>query len=186
MKIIFTTVLLSIGLAAHAASQDLPKLKVAIVNMQRIAMSGVNNEKIRLLSLDKATLEALRKINVEIQEVQAKIVDVNDEVELGDLGNRLQFLNRKSMLLKQRSMTTDSMRDTQGLLRRFVIDKFKDKYSLIMQQQDPGIADRILSKAGNVEIEDITDDVRDAFLKYVDQAGDEPVKPVERVPVETH
>ena len=182
MKIVLTTTLLSIFLVALAESQELPKVKVAIVNLQRITNSSVNNEKIRLLSLDKATLETLKKINVEIQDVQKQIVDVNDEMTLAELGRRLDFLNRKSMLLRQRSMTsTDPIRDTQSLLRSFVIEKYKDKYSLIIQQQlDSGSADRIISKAGNIEIEDITDDVRDALQKYTDRGVDEPSNTAKR------
>jgi hypothetical protein len=182
MKTIITTVLLSILFIAHAESQELPKVKIAVVNLQRISMSGINSDKIRLLSLDKATLRALNKINTEIQEVQTQIVDVNDEITLADLGRRLSFLQQKSMMLRQRTMNSESSRDIQGLIRRFVIDKFKDKYSLIIQQQDTGNADRVISKAGNVEVEDITDDVRDEFYKYLEHAGDESTQPAKSSP----
>ena len=57
------------------------------------------------------------------------------------------------------------------MLRKFVIDKYKDKYSLIIQQQDQGNVDRVIFKAPNAEIDDITDDVREEFQKYLDQIG---------------
>jgi hypothetical protein len=180
MKTVFAAILLSLFLAARAESQEAPKLKVAVVNMQRVMNSGMNYDKIRLLSLDKATLAALKKINTEIQEVQTQIVDVNDEVKLMDLGKRLEFLNRKSMLLRQRTMSGESTRDMQSILRRFVIDKFKDKYALIIrQQQDSGYADKVLWK-GNAEITDITDDVQEEFQKYLDDSVGDTGRPVRR------
>lgn len=180
MKTILAAALLSLFLVAHAESQELPKVKVAVVNLQRIMNNGVNYEKVRLLSLDKASLEVLKKINTEIQEVQTQIVDVEDEVKLADLGRRLEFLNRKNMLLRQRVMNNDPSRDIQGLLRKFVIEKFKDKYSVIIQQQDSGNPDRIdrtIWKANNVEVCDITDDVREEFQKYLDQLAEGTVRP---------
>jgi hypothetical protein len=177
MRIAVATVLFSIFLAAPIESQPPAKkqvsspARVALVNLQRITNSGINYEKMRLLSLDKATLKALKKINKEIQEVQAQIVDVNDETTLAEMGRRLNFLNQKNMLLRQRTMSGDYTRDVQGLLRKFVIDKYKGKYALILQQQD-GYNDRVIFKAPNAEIDDITDEAREEFLKYIDQAAD--------------
>jgi hypothetical protein len=154
-----------------AKKSESPKTRIALVNLQRIMNGGINYEKIRLLSLDKHTFDALKKINTEIQEVQTQIVDVNDEATLQEMSRRMNFLNQKSMLLRQRVMNGDMNRDVQGLIRQFVIDKYKDKYAVIIQQQhDSGYAERVLFKAPNVEIEDITDDVRDEFQKYMDQA----------------
>jgi hypothetical protein len=170
MKTVLTAMLLSFFLAANAESQEAPKVKVAVVNIQRMMNNGMNYDKIRLLSLDKSTLEALKKINTEIQEVQTQIVDVNDEVKLMDLGKRLDFLNRKSVLLRQRAMNGDTGRDMQATLRKFVVDRFKDKYALILQQQDTGNPerDRVLWK-GDTEVRDITDDAAEEFQKYVDE-----------------
>jgi hypothetical protein len=174
---IVATVLLSIFLIATAESQppekkpDSPKTRVALVSLQRIMNSGINYDKIRLLSLDKSTKEAMKKINKEIQELQAQIVDVNDETTLQEMGRRMNFLNQKSNLLRQRGMNGggDYSRDVQGQLRKFVIDKYKGKYSLIIQQQEQGNIDRVIFKAPNAEIDDITDDVREDFQKYLDQ-----------------
>ena len=174
MKTVLAAVLVSvvlvaqIVLVAQAECQELPKLKVAVVNLNRISNSGINYDKIRLLSMDKPTLEALQKIGREIQDVQMQITDVEDELKLADLGRRLEFLNRKSSLLRQRVMNNDTNRDVQSLIRGFVIDKFKDKYPLILQQQD-GNPDRTLWKGGDVEVNDITDEVQEKFREYVDE-----------------
>jgi hypothetical protein len=69
-------------------------------------------------------------------------------------------------------MSGDYTRDVQGLLRKFVIDKYKSKYSLIIQQQDSGYTDRVIFKAPNAEIDDITDEAREEFQKHIDQAAD--------------
>jgi hypothetical protein len=183
MRTAFATILLSVFLAGDTENQQPakkhspPPMRVALVNVQRIVNSGINYEKIRLLSLDKATLRALKTINKEIQEVQAQIVDVNDETTLAEMGRRLNFLNQKSMLLRQRAMSGDYGRDVQALIRKFAIDKYKDKYSLIIQQQDSGPGDRVIYKAPNTEIDDITDDVREEFQKYIDQTADGSARP---------
>jgi hypothetical protein len=150
---------------------------VALINMQRILNSGINYERIRVLSFDKATREALKKINKEIQEVQTQIVDVNDETTLAEMGRRLNFLNQKNMLLRQRAMNGDYNRDVQTLIRKFVIEKYKDKYALIIQQQESGYGDRVMFKAANVEIDDITDEVREEFQKYADQIAGGSARP---------
>jgi hypothetical protein len=171
MKTVLISMLLAIFfLAANAECQEAPKAKVAVVNIQRLMNSGVNYDKIRLLSLDKTTLEALKKINAEIQEVQTQIVDVNDEGKLGELGRRLAFLNQKSNLLRQRAMNGDVGRDIQATLRKFVIERFKGKYDLILQQQEMGgpDRDRVLWK-GETEVRDITEDAMDEFQKYLDE-----------------
>ena len=179
MRTTVATILLSVFLAAPTDTQQptkkqaSPQMRVALVNVQRIANSGINYEKIRLLSLDKATTEALKKISKEVQELQTQIVDVNDETTLAEMGRRLNFLNQKSMMLKQRVMNGDYNRNLQGLIRKFVIGKYKDKYSLIIQQQQEwGHAERVIFKAPNAEIEDITDEVSEEFQKYLDQTAD--------------
>ncbi len=186
MKTVAATILLAVLLAPYAQSQPpaktppLPKTRVALVNLQRLINSGINYDKIRLLSLDKATLKALKKIKKEIEGLQTQIVDVNDETTLAEMSRRLNFLNQKSMLLRQRPMHGNYTRDVQALVRKFVIDKYKGQYSLIIQQQDSGNADRVIYKAPNVEIEDITDEVREEFQKYLDQTADGSVRPAKK------
>ncbi len=180
MKTTFAAVVLSLLLASQAVCQTANPLKaeasakpkVAVLNIYRITNSGINYERLRLLSLDKPTIDALKKIETEIQDVQMQITDVEDEVKLGDLGRRLEFLSRKSSLLKQRAMNSNSGgQDMQAAVRNFVIENFKDKYALILQQQDQGgNVDRILWK-GDVEVVDITDEAREKFMEYLDQLG---------------
>jgi hypothetical protein len=169
MRTVLTAMILSALLIAQAESQEPRKVKVAVVNLQRIIGGGINYEKAVLLLLDKTTLEALKKINIEILEVQAQIVDANDDAKLVEFGKRLDFLTRKANLLRQRAMTGDTRQEYQSLLRKFVVDNFKGKYSLILQQ-DGGAVDRFLWK-GEAEVQDITDEVQDQFQKYVDEVS---------------
>lgn len=176
---IVATALFSLLLIAPAESQtpgknqDQPRTRVAVVNLMRLTNSGINYDKIRMLSLDKPTREAMKKVNKEIQELQAQIVDVNDETTLQEMSRRMNFLNQKNMLLRQRVMNGGEYnRDIQGQLRKFIIEKYKSKYSLILQQHDQGNVDRVIFKAPTTEYDDITDDVREDFQKYLDQAAD--------------
>jgi hypothetical protein len=178
---ILAGLLLAILLIASAESQtptakpETPTTKVAVVNLQRVMSSGIDYEKLRLLSLDKHTVEALKKISKEIQELQAQIVDINDEATLQEMQRRMNFLNQKNMLLRQqRGMGGAYNNDMQALLRKFVIEKYKNKYSLIIQQQEQGNnGDRIIYKAPGTQVDDITDDVREEYMKFLDQVTDD-------------
>ena len=171
MKSLLSVAMLSVALVGNALGQEpakeQPKVKIAIVNLNRINNGGINYEKIRFLGLDKATLEALKKINSEIQDLQKQVVDANDETTLQEISRRMQFLNQKSSLLKQR-VFNEPNRDIQSALRTFVVNTFKNKYPLILQQQDSGNIDRILWK-GDIEVVDITEEVQEKFREFLDQ-----------------
>jgi len=170
MRTILAVAALSLLSAAQAECQEVAKLKIAVVRLDRL----MNNEyggydRMRLLFADKDVVEALKKINAEIKSTQKEIVSVEDELQLAEMGKRLEFLNRKSNLLRQR-MNNDSGRDGQKLVREFVIKNYRDKYHMIAQ--DAGAFDRFLYK-DNVEITDITEDAIAKFKDYLDKALDE-------------
>lgn len=171
MRTIFAVAVLSLLSAAQAECQEVAKLKIAVVRLDRL----MNNEyggydRMRFLFADKDIAEGLKKINAEIKALQKEILGVEDEIQLAEMGKRLEFLNRKSSLLKQR-MNNDSGRgDAQKLAREFVIKNYRDKYQMIAQ--DAGVFDRFLCK-DNVEIIDITEDAVAKFKDYLDKALDE-------------
>ena len=155
--------------AAQAESQEVAKLKVAVVRLDRLMSNQyADHDRMRLLVADKDVLDALNKINAEIKATQKEIIGVEDELQLAEMGRRLKFLNRKSNLLKRR-MGNDSRRDIQKLVREFVINNYRYKYHLIAK--DSGAFDRFLYK-DNIEITDITEDAVAKFKDYLDRTLD--------------
>jgi hypothetical protein len=154
------------------ANKETPKFKVATLQIDRILNAGIDLERLRSLSADKDTLEAIQKIRAEIKGIQKEIANVEEEEKLAELGKKLGFLNNKSSLLVPRLMN-NPMIDLQAMLRRIAIDHFKDGYSMIQEQsmQDPRSSERILWK-NNVTIDDITEDVREYLKDFMDSLPD--------------
>jgi hypothetical protein len=167
MKTIFTTVLLSIALAAPANCEEPVKPKVAVVNLNAMMNVGNFHQRIALLSLDKDTLAAVKKIVVELKAVQQKLVDSQDQEDLNELQRKQQFLGHKLSVITQRSPNRGARRDIQAVLREFVIATYKDKYSLIMQSETVGF-DPIVWKGG-VEIVDVTEDAMAKLRERLDE-----------------
>ncbi len=143
---------------------------VPFVRLDYLIGRGELQEKMFLLSGDKTTRNAVKEIRNKIQETVAKIVDAANESELNELGNRLNYLNRKIQLIQQAAMQDRRSRNMQSILRSFVIDRYKDKYSLIVQ--DLSGFDRAIWK-GNVEIRDITEEVAEQFQEHLDKLAGE-------------
>jgi len=171
MKYLLPVALLSVALVGTVIGQEpakeQPKVKIAIVNLNRIINSGINHDRIRYLGFDKQTLDAIKKIDVDIQDLQKQVVDANDEMTLQEISRKMQFLNQKSSLLRQR-IYNEPGRDIQVVLRTFIIEQFKDKYTVILYQQDSGMPDRVLWK-GDAEVVDISGEVQDKFREFLDQ-----------------
>jgi hypothetical protein len=167
MKTIARVVVLSILMTPFAAGQETPKLKIAVVRIQSVIGEGNLYERVRLASCDKDALAAIKKLTAEMKSLQKKVVDVEDEMELADLGKRVQLLNQKINVLRQNPGGNFNP-DMQAIVRKFVVDNFKDKYSIIMQQ-DSGYSDRVFLWKGGVETDDITDEVGRKFRAYLDK-----------------
>lgn len=170
MRTILAVAVLSLLSAAQAECQEAAKLKIAVVRLDRL-MNNENGgyDRIRMLFADKDIAEGLKKINAEIKSTQKEILGVEDELQLAEMGKRIEFLNRKSNLLRQR-MHNERGGDMQKMVREFVISNYRDKYHMIAQ--DTGVFDRFLCK-DNVEIVDITEDAAAKFKEYLDKALDE-------------
>lgn len=165
MKTILTVAVLFVVAAANLAAQEPAKTKVAIVRLDRIVNSGVNFEQLRLLQTDKESLEAIRKINEEIGLLQKEIINAENETKLSEVGRKIQFLNQKMNLLRQRFVNNQ---DFHAAVRDFVVENYKDKYSLILQM-DQNNSNRVVWK-NNAEVVDITDDVSDRLRERIKQA----------------
>jgi transcriptional regulator of heat shock response len=168
MKTLLPAAVLSVLMMSIVQGQELPKAKVAVVRLNAISSSGNFYDKLRLLSCDKDTLAAIKKINTELKEVQKQVIDTDDEVKLADLGRRTQFLNQKLNILRQNTMSGNPNMDLQALIRKFVVDNYKDKYHIILNQ-DSGIPDRFFIWKGNVQTDDITDEASEKFKEYLDK-----------------
>jgi hypothetical protein len=155
-----------LGQEASKVKPELPKAKIAVIRMDRIMNGGYDYERIRMLATDKATRDTLLKISNEVKAIQKQVMDTEDETKLNELSNGLGLLNRKSNMLRQHLINGGGTRDIQSLVRDFILQNYKDKYNLILQ--DSGVLDRSLSK-NNVEVTDITDDVLQKLRESMDQ-----------------
>jgi hypothetical protein len=168
MKTLLPIAAFFVFLATMAQGQELPKAKVATIRINSITNSGNYYDKMRMLNCDKDTLAAMKKINTELKDVQKQVIDTEDDVKLADLGRRTQFLNQKLNILRQHAMSANPNMDMQAMIRKFVIDNYKDKYHMIIQQ-DSGMPDRFFLWKGNVQTDDITDEVGEKFREYLDK-----------------
>jgi hypothetical protein len=169
MKTLLPIPVFLVMLATMAQGQELAKVKVATVRINAITGSGNFYDRVRLLSCDKDTLAAIKKINAELKDVQKQVIDTEDEVKLAELGRRTQFLNQKLNLLRQHAMNVRQNFDLQAIIRKFVVDNYKDKYNFILNQ-DSGIPDRFFLWKGNVQTDDITDEVSEKFMDNLEQS----------------
>jgi hypothetical protein len=133
MRTMLAVAVLSLLSAAQAESQEVAKIKIAVVRLDRL-MNNENGgyDRMRMLFGDKDILEGLKKINAEIKSTQQEILGVEDEIQLAEMGKRIEFLNRKSNLLRQR-MNNERGGDMQKFVREFVIKTYRDQYHMIAQ-----------------------------------------------------
>lgn len=158
--------------AADAQGQEAPKIKVAVVRIGAILNNGNYYDRVRMMAADKDTLAAIKKVNAEMKDLQKQAIDVDDELKLNDLGRRMQFLNQKLNVLRQHVNSGNPNIDVQAMVRKFVIENYKNKYPIIMQQ-DSGVPDRLFVWKGGVQTDDITDEVADKFREHLDKIAGE-------------
>jgi septal ring factor EnvC (AmiA/AmiB activator) len=171
MKTVLQFAVLAIFVTTIATAQEIVKVKVAVIRID--AIEGGDNsfyDKARLLTCDKSILTAVKKINAELKNVQKQIIDVEDNDKLAELGRRVEFLNQKLNTLReqrQQGVGGNPNLDLQAMIRKFVVGNYKDKYLLILWQ-DSRAHDRAIIWKGDVQIDDITDDVSQKFRDYLD------------------
>jgi hypothetical protein len=168
MKTVLPIAAISVFLATMAQGEELPKAKVAVIRINSITNGGNFYDRVRMLNCDKDTLAAVKKINAELKDVQKQAIDTDDDVKLADLGRKTQLLNQKLNILRQ-VMNANQNFDMQAAIRRFVIDNYKDKYHMILQM-DSGMPDRFFIWKGNLQTDDITDEVGEKFREYLDKS----------------
>ena len=162
MRAVLPVAVMSILCATIVEAQELAKAKVAVVRLRAIFQDGGFSDKLKLLSLDKKKLEPMKKIGAEIKALQKEVADAQDQAKLTDLQSKLQFFYQKLSLLTQPTM--NSRADPRRLLCDFIISNYKDKYSMILQEEtDPFIW------KGGVEITDITGDVMEKINEQADE-----------------
>jgi hypothetical protein len=161
-------VVFGVLMASAAEGQEAAKVKVAVVRINAVTNSGNFYERMRLMSCDKGTLAAIKKVNAELKKVQKQVIDTEDEVKLGDLGRKTQFLTQKLNVLRQHAMNVNPNLDVQIMIRKFVVDTYKDKYQIIIQN-DGNMPERFFLWKGGVQMDDITDDVAEKLREYMDK-----------------
>lgn len=169
---ILAAVLCLLVALAYAQEPATPKVKIAVVRINAILNNGNYYDRARMLSADKDTLAAIKKVSTELKNLQKNAIDVDDELKLNDLGRRMQFLNQKLNILRQHVMNGNPNIDVQAMVRKFIVDRYKDKYPIIMQQ-DSGMPDRLFVWKGAVQTDDITDEVAEKFREHLEKLGGE-------------
>ena len=171
MKTVFASIVVALLAAVPALGQDAAKIRVAVVRLDRVMSQEYGGyDRLRLLLAEKEVAAGLKKIDDEMKSLQKQVLDVDDEVQLAEIGKRIELLNRKSNLLRQRVYNNPHW-DMQKTVRQFVIDRYKNQFHLIAM--DHAAMDRFFYKK-NVEIVDITEDAAAKFRDYLDRAAGEP------------
>jgi hypothetical protein len=171
MKTVLPLVLLCFCYATIAAAQEPAKAKIAVVRVN-VVMAGSSNlyEKMRqLYRCDKETREAIKKINTDLKALGKEVADTDDEAKVADLSRKAQFLQQKLSLLRQCGTNVNQNIDMNAIIRDFIVNTFKGKYQLILQQ-DSGGSDRAFLWKGNADVDDITDEAGQKFREYLDQS----------------
>lgn len=151
--------------AVEKSEKPAATVRIAVAQLERIT-NDLDYEKLRLMGLDKETRDALRQINQEIKQVRTEVLSLTDELKLADYQKKLEFLARKKSIIYDRTASRDTSRDVRKLARDFVIERYKDKYVLIVSE--PQTLERsALYKA--VTIEDITDEAGVKFREYLNE-----------------
>jgi hypothetical protein len=167
MKTILQVVALFALLTTVAYAQEPVKARMAVVRIQSIINNGNLHEKVRMVTCDKDTLAAMKKLISELKELKKQVVDAEDDGKLNELGQRAQFLNQKLSILKQHAQNSNPNVDMQAVIRKFIVEKYKGKYTMIMQL-DQGMPDRLYIWKAESQIDDITDEVGEKFREYLD------------------
>ena len=157
------------GVDTEKPQAEKPQMEVAVVQINRLT-SDLDYEKIRMLNLDKDTIEAIKKINAEQARLKKDIIDVADESKLMDIQKQIEFNNRKLSLLRDRNSGNNREVNVQKMATDFIIRKYSGRYSMILQDAG-GIDGRVIYK--NVKIVDITEEASDAFKKeFIEKVGE--------------
>lgn len=144
-------------------------VRIAVANMERIT-TDLDYEKVRLLSIDKETRDAMRQINQELKQARTELLALTDELKLMDYQKKMEFLNKKKSLIQERNYNRDNSKDIRKLARDFIIEHYKDKYVLIISEANT-LERSALYKA--VVIEDITDEAGTKFRAYINELAGE-------------
>lgn len=144
-----------------AAEVERPQLEIAVVQMNRLT-NDIDYDRIRLLNLDKDTIEAIKKINADQAKLKKDIIEVTDEVKLMDIQKQVDFNNKKLMILRDRNGGGNRDVNIQKLAGDFVVKRYAGRFAMILQDTN-GIDGRVLYK--NVKITDISEEAADAFKK---------------------
>jgi hypothetical protein len=171
MKVIIMKYLILFCFAAvtcGAVEQEKPSIEIAVVQVDRVT-GDFDYERLKMLSMDKDTLEATRKLNADQAKLKRDIIEATDEAKLMDLQKQLEFNAKKLSLLRDRNGSNRDI-NIRKILSEFIVRTYSTRFALILQDTN-GIEGRAIYK--NVKVTDITDEAAEAFKKDLsDKLGD--------------
>jgi len=145
-----------------SAEEQKPSVTIATVQMERLA-SDLDYEKLRMYLMDKETLLVLRALSAEQAKLERGLLDVQDEGNMREIKNKIDFNNRKIQILKERSCGRDV--NGQRIISDFIVKNFSSKYAIIVQGAN-GVDSKAIYE--NIKFIDISSEVSDAFTKDLD------------------
>ncbi|MEK7413724.1 MAG: hypothetical protein AAB263_10470 [Planctomycetota bacterium] len=157
----YVLILAVLAVTCHGVDAEKPQMEVAVVQINRLT-SDLDYEKIRMLNLDKDTIEAVKKINAEQARLKKEIIDVADETKLMDIQKQIEFNSRKLSILRDRNSSNTREINVQKMATDFIVRKYSGRYSMILQDTN-SMDGRIIYK--NLKIVDINEEASDAFKK---------------------
>jgi hypothetical protein len=160
----YAILLMLSAISCYGAESEKPHMEVAVVQLSRLT-NDVDYEKVRLLNMDKDTVEAVKKISSELAGLKRQIIDVKDEVVLMEIQKQIEFNTRKLSILRSSSSSSREV-NIQKFASEFIVKKFSGRFPLILQDSN-SLDGRIIYK--NIKVVDITDEAADAFRQELSE-----------------
>jgi hypothetical protein len=152
----------------RVAEPEKPRFEIAVVQISRVT-NDIEYDKIRLLNLDKDTIDAIKKINLESASLKKEIIEVKDEIKLMEIQKQLDFNSKKLSILRDRNSSGREV-NIQKIATDFIVKKFSGRYAMILQDTN-GIEGRVMYK--NIKVVDITEEASELFKKdFAEKTGD--------------
>ena len=77
-------------------------MEIGVIQIGRIT-NDLDFEKLKMLNLDKDTLDAIKKINLDQAKLKKDIIVATDEIKLMEIQKLHEFNNKKLSLLRDRN-----------------------------------------------------------------------------------
>lgn len=147
--------------AEPAERQAAPPIEVATVSMERLT-ADLDYDRLRLLQMDKDTLEAQRRIQADLARLKKELIEATDELKLAEIKKQMDFANQKLGILRDRTGRQEV--NQRKVATEFILRRYAPRYALILQDSMT-IEGRVLYK--NLRLVDITEEAAEALRKDI-------------------